>query len=164
MFLPTLLMPTRLPSRPHRNPARVYPMGLKRNKHLAQCFFQATWENGNLAVVDQLTGPDFIADYPVLPAPLDRTAFKAWVADIHTAFPDLSMTTTNVIAENDHVVIAWTARGTHSGPIGFLNLGPTHKAVCFTGIVIYRIVNHRIVEEVGEEDIFGLFKQLGLIN
>jgi steroid delta-isomerase-like uncharacterized protein len=136
----------------------------KRNKQIAQRFCNATWGQGNVAAVDQFASPDFTANYPILPAPLDRDGFKAWVSDVHTALPDLKFTMTDVIGEGDKVVIAWTAQGTNTGPISFLNLEPTGRSVRFSGIIIYRLVNGRIVEERGEEDALGLFKQLGLLG
>lgn len=162
MFISTLL--------PHRRINRISerqwycPPSVQRNKQIAQQFFIATWGQGNVEAVDHFTSPDFIVDYPVLPAPLERSGFKAWVADIHGAFPDLAMTINDVVAEGEKVVICWTAKGTNSGPIGFLNQPPTHKTVCFTGILLYRIVNGCIVEERGEDDVLGLFRQLGLLG
>lgn len=134
------------------------------HKALARQFCTATWGQGNLAAVDQFTSPDFIVDYPILPAPLDRDGFKAWLSDVHTAFPDLQLTITDAIAEADKVVLCWTVEGTNTGPLGLLNLAPAGKAVNYTGILIYRIANSRIVEERGEEDALGLFKQLGLLG
>ncbi|MFQ4139370.1 ester cyclase [Nodosilinea sp. PGN35] len=134
------------------------------HKALARQFCTATWGQGNLAAVDRFTSPDFIIDYPILPAPLDRDGFKAWLSDVHTAFPDLQLTITDAIAEADKVALCWTVEGTNTGPIGLLNLAATGKSVHYTGILIYRIVNGRIVEERGEEDALGLFKQLGLLG
>jgi steroid delta-isomerase-like uncharacterized protein len=134
------------------------------HKALARQFCTATWGRGDLAAVDQFTSPDFIIDYPILPAPLDREGFKTWLSDVHTAFPDLQLTITDAIAEADKVVLCWTAEGTNTGPLGLLNLAATGRPVHYTGILIYRIVNGRIVEERGEEDALGLFKQLGLLG
>lgn len=154
----------------HRLPRRnssyqwFYPTPTERNKLIAQQFCDATWGRGIVAAVDQFASPDFIADYPTLPTPLERAGFKAWIHDVHTALPDLQLTITDVIGDGDKVAIAWSMSGTNTGPIGFLNLPPTDRAVCFSGITIYRIVNERIVEERGEEDALGLFRQLGLVG
>lgn len=141
-----------------------YPTPTERNKLIAQQFCDAAWGKGIVAAVNQFASLDFIADYPILPAPLERDGFKAWVRDVHTALPDLQFTMTDVIGEGDKVVIAWMAEGTNTGPIEFLNLRPTGRSVRFSGMIIYRIVDGRIVEERGEEDSLGLFKQLGLLG
>ena len=67
------------------------------------------------------------------------------------------------IAEDDKVAISWTAKGTHRGEIKLLNLPATEKSVSWTGIIIYRIAEGKVVEERGEEDALGLLQQLGLI-
>ncbi|WP_052050795.1 ester cyclase [Leptolyngbya sp. KIOST-1] len=159
-----MLAPNLLPLQRRTAHQWFCPTPTERNKQIAQQFCDATWGKGRLAVVDQFTSPDFIVDYPILPAPLDRDGFKAWVSDVHTALPDLQFTMTDVVGEGDKVVIAWTAEGTNTGPIGFLNLEATRRSVRFSGIIIYRLLEGRIVEERGEEDAIGLFKQLGLLG
>ena len=67
------------------------------------------------------------------------------------------------IAQEDKVAISWTAKGTHRGEIKLLNLPATEKSVSWTGIIIYRIAQGKVVEERGEEDALGLLQQLGLI-
>jgi predicted ester cyclase len=123
-------------------------MSAQENKAIARAFCEETWGKGNLAI---------------LPAPLDREGFKSWVADTHTGFPDLQFTITDAIAEEDKVVIRWAAQGTHKGDIKLLHLPPTGKSVSWTGIIIYRLVAGKVVEERGEENALGLLQQLGLI-
>jgi steroid delta-isomerase-like uncharacterized protein len=134
-----------------------------RPKDIAQEFCEQTWGKGNLAVVDELASSDFKVYYPILSGTLDREGFKSWVADTHTGFPDLQFTITDAIAEGDKVAISWTAQGTHKGEIKLLNLPPTQKSVSWTGIIIYRIAEGKVVEERGEENALGLLQQLGLM-
>jgi steroid delta-isomerase-like uncharacterized protein len=138
-------------------------MSVQENKAIALKFCEATWGKGNLAAVDALASSDFKAYYSIFPAPLDSESFKSWVDDTYTGFPDLEFTITDAIAEEDKVAISWTAKGTHLGKIKLLNLPPTEKSVSWTGIIIYRIANGKVVEERGEENALGLLQQLGLI-
>ncbi|ARV59316.1 hypothetical protein BZZ01_12385 [Nostocales cyanobacterium HT-58-2] len=138
-------------------------MSAQQNKAIARQFCQQTWGKGNLAIVDELAHPDFKLYYPILSGTLDRESFKSWLVDTHTAFPDLQFTITDAIAEEDKVVISWTAQGTHKGQIKLLNLAPTQKSVSWTGIIIYRIAEGKVIEERGEEDALGFLQQLGLI-
>lgn len=132
-------------------------------KEIVLQFFEETWVKGNLAAVDQMVSQDFQVHYPILPASLDAEGFKAWVMDTHTGFPDLQITVTDVICEADKAVLAWQARATHTGELKLLNLPPTRRSIAFSGIVIYRVVAGKVVEERGEEDALGLLRQLGLI-
>lgn len=138
-------------------------MSVQENKAIAQQFCEQTWGKGNLAVLDELASSHFQAYYCIFPQALNRAAFKAWVEDIHTAFPDLDFKMTDVIAEGDKVVISWTAQGVNKGQIKFLNLPPTMKLIKWTGIIIYRLSEGKVVEERGEEDALGVMQQLGLI-
>lgn len=140
-------------------------ISLQENKLIAQKFCEETWGKGNLAILDELASSDFQINYPILSGmTLDREGFKLWILDAHRAFPDMQFAITSAIAEAEKVVISWTCRGTHLGPIKMLNLSPTGKSASWTGITIYRVVEGKIVEEQGEEDILGLFQQLGLIH
>ena len=131
-------------------------MSLSENKAIALKFCEQTWGNANLQAIDQLASPNFQVDYPILPQPLDSQSFKAWVADVHTGFPDLQFIIKEVIAEGEKVVISWIAKGNHTGKIKMLNLAPTGKFVSYTGIIIYRLSEGKIIEESGEEDALGL--------
>jgi steroid delta-isomerase-like uncharacterized protein len=147
-------------------------MSAQENKAIARAFCEETWGKGNLAAVDKFASSDFKVYYHLFPAPLDHEGFKAWLVDTHAGFPDLQFTITDAIcasqqrfaiAEEDKVVITWTAQGTHQGEIKQLNLPPTGKSVSWTGVIIYRIIAGKVVEERGEEDALGLLQQLGLI-
>jgi predicted ester cyclase len=58
-------------------------------------------------------------------------------------------------------VIRWSFSGTHQG--GLLDIPATGKKVRWTGITIYRIVDGKVLEEKGEEDFLGFFRQIGLV-
>ena len=86
---------------------------------------------------------------------------KQYIAMYKTAFPDLSPTVEDVIAEGDKVVSRWTIRGTHQGEIeGFGP--PTGKQIELEGITISRIEGGKIVEEWNRYDNLSLLQQLGL--
>jgi steroid delta-isomerase-like uncharacterized protein len=138
-------------------------MVMLENKEIARQFFEETWIKGNLAIVDELTSPDFKAHYPIFPTPLDRDGFKAFLVDVHAGFPDLQLTITDTIAEADKVVICWIAKGTHKGQINLLNLPPTGRAVAYTGVEIFRLCEGKVVEGRAEEDTLGLLQQLGVL-
>jgi len=71
------------------------------------------------------------------------------------------MTVEDVIAEEDRVVVRWTAQGTQQGEL--LGVPPTGKQVTVTGIDVYRIENGRTAEHWGNFDQLGMLQQLGVI-
>jgi predicted ester cyclase len=74
------------------------------------------------------------------------------------AFSNISYSVEELLAVDDKVVLRSTTRATHAGE--FHGVGPTGHQVTVTGIVIYKILDGRIVESWGELDLLGLFRQL----
>jgi steroid delta-isomerase-like uncharacterized protein len=86
---------------------------------------------------------------------------KQFVSMYKTAFPDLSATVEDVIAEGDQVVTRYTVRGTHQGEIEEFG-PPTGRQVEIKGITIHRIEDGKIVEEWERYDNLSVLQQLGL--
>lgn len=78
------------------------------------------------------------------------------------SFPDMKVTTEDLIAEGDKVVERWTQTQTHTGE-SFMNIPASGKPISFTGISIYRIADGKIVEHWANMDMFGMMAQLGAI-
>ncbi|MCS6811984.1 MAG: ester cyclase [Cyanobacteria bacterium] len=74
------------------------------------------------------------------------------------AFPDANYAIEDLIAENDRVVLRVTTRGTHRKM--FHGVAPTNRYVEFSGIVIYRIRDNKIVECWDEIDVASLWQQI----
>jgi steroid delta-isomerase-like uncharacterized protein len=126
------------------------------NKAFAQRFHDEIFAQGNFAVADEILNPDFVWHSEVPPG---VAGVKTFASTVRTAFPDLTLTADQVIAEGDRVAILWTLTGTHQGE--FLGVPATGNTVSTPGIDIYRIENGQIAEiwTVGDE--LGLLMQLG---
>jgi len=79
----------------------------------------------------------------------------------HTAFPDLQCPLYDILAEGDKVVVRWGLRGTHRDL--FMGVPASGKTVDVSGIIIYRLENHKIIEYWGRFDTLGLMKQVGAV-
>jgi len=80
------------------------------------------------------------------------------MTDFRAAFPDLQFgATDDLIADGDYVVGQWKGGGTHTGPafsdflIGFLSAAIGRK-MRFTGTTVLKVVDGKIVEEIGLDD------------
>ena len=74
-----------------------------------------------------------------------------YVRQVQAAFPDLSVTIEDMIAEGDRVAVRTTWRGTYEGqPIG--GVDPTNETVTLSGNVIWRIVKGKVVHMWGTQD------------
>jgi steroid delta-isomerase-like uncharacterized protein len=86
---------------------------------------------------------------------------EQFVAMIKTAFPDMSATVEDVVAEGDKVVTRVTIRGTHQGEVE--EYGPTTgRRVESQGLCLQRIEGGKIVEEWNSYDNLSVLQQLGL--
>lgn len=139
-------------------------MSVEENKMLVCSVAQAVWNRGNLAYVDEAYSADYLHHDPNLLAVRTREDFKRWVAASRNAFPDFYVTIEDLIAEHDRVMCRVILQGTHAGPFGLLTPRPaTGKPITVPGVVIFRVVEGKIVEDWYQIDNLSIMQQLGLL-
>src|SRR3954453_13059567 len=107
------------------------------NKAVARAVFDA-FNGAELESSEDVFSPDAIAHDPYNPyADQGREGLKKVIGMYRQAFPDLSMSIDDQIAEGDKVVTRWTATGTHQGEL--MGAAPTGKTSVVGGIGIDRI-------------------------
>jgi len=89
-----------------------------------------------------------------------RDGFKTFFTALTTAFPDAHIEPAHLVADEDHVSIAYTLTGTHKGD--FEGIAATGKTIEVRGVQIGRFENAQIVERWGSSDELGILKQLGV--
>jgi len=144
---------------------------LENNKAIVARWFTEFWgETCNLAVVDELAAPDMLLQYSLHEPRRGRADIKAFMTDFRRAFPDLNFWgTADLIAEGDYVVGRWEGGGTHSG-IAFSDFlagslpANTGRRMRFTGTTVLKVVDGKIVEEIGLDDGVAALTQLGLLK
>ncbi len=136
-------------------------MSTEDNKALVRRLIEEVWNQGNLAVFDELYAPNFIFHEPAFPEVRTREDDKRWLIESRSAYPDFHLTIEDLIAEGDQVAVRFTARGTHQRE--GMGLLPTGKQITVTGIAIARIANDKFVEIWHQVDWLGWRQQLGLI-
>jgi predicted ester cyclase len=135
-------------------------MSTSENKVLANQILREIFSQGNLSHIDELFAPDIVIHDP------DKELHgmeqvKQGIIRLRAAFPDLHYTVEDTIAEGDKVVIRFTGRGTHRGE--FRGIPPTGKEMLYTGIMILRFVERKVVDYWAVSDVLGIFRQLGVI-
>lgn len=137
-------------------------MAVEQNKRVARRYWDELWNDGKLAVADEIVSPEFTFHLPPPNHPLRGPQdVKGLVVADRTAFPDLRFIVEDEIAEGDQVVYRWTFQGTHRGKWKVFE--PTGKEVTFTGATIFRLTDGILVEARAISDALGLLKQLGAI-
>ena len=141
------------------------------NKAVVGRWFAEFWgKRVNLGIVDEVAAPGMLLKYSLHEPRRGRDDIKAFMTDFRAAFPNLNFWgTADLIAEGDYVVGQWEGGGTHTGPafddflIGGLPAA-TGRKMHFTGTTVLKVVNGKIVEEIGLDDGVTALTQLGLLK
>ncbi|MDQ4076379.1 MAG: ester cyclase [Chloroflexota bacterium] len=137
-------------------------MSIEENKAVVRRWAEELWNQGNLAVADEIYGPQVLIHEPERDMP-DRggpTMVKQRHGWLISALPDFQIMIEDLLAEGDKVMVRWTGRGTHQGEL--LGVPPTGKQVTVSGINVMRIEDGKIVERWGITDDLDLLHQLGV--
>ncbi len=129
-----------------------------------EAIVRRTWEElfnqGKLAVADELISPDF-KNHAAPGSPPGPASFKGLVTFYRSAFPDAQFTIEDLLADDDKVVMRNTFSGTHRGP--FMGVAPTGRRVSQEQIHIVRVASGQVVEHWAVRDDLNLLRQLGVI-
>ena len=120
-------------------------------------------QGGNLDVAEEVYAPDFVGHDPTMPEAIHGIeGARQFAAGMRSAFPDLTCTIEDQVAEGDKVVTRWRASGTHQGETEGLG-SPTGNRMEMTGISIERLSEGKVVESWDNYDAMGMMQQLGHI-
>ena len=118
------------------------------NRTLAYRYVEEVFNQGNLAVIDELLDPAFVEHNPFPGQGSGIAGEKLAVTMLRTAFPDLHTTVDDIITEDDKMVVRVTSRGTQRGE--FMGNPAVGGAVTMSEIHILSINNGKVVEHWGE--------------
>ena len=135
-------------------------MSTEENKALVRRLYEQI-DEGNLNVADEILATNCAWHFPGGVDVRGPEGYKEYVAPFLNAFPNLKHVFEDMIAEGDKLVVRLTVRGTNKGE--FMGIAPTGKQVVYTAILIYHIVNSKIVEAWVDYDALGLLQQLGAV-
>ena len=134
------------------------------NKAVVQRWFDEVWNQGRAEAIDDLLGEAVLAHG--LTDEKGETVrgidgFKTFHAAFRAAFPDITITVHDMVAEGDKVVAYCEVTATHGGDgLGFKATG---KPVHINGMTISRIEDGKIVEAWNSFDFLKLYQQIGLV-
>ena len=132
------------------------------NKAVIARDFEEVWNQGNLAVADEVVAPDVINHLPPNPDMVGVEAYKGMVTMYRAAFPDIQWIIEDIMAEGDMVGVRLTATGTHQGE--FMDVPPTGVQMVGTMIALARVVDGKEVESWNYGDFLGVMQQLGAVT
>jgi predicted ester cyclase len=137
---------------------------LAANRLIGRRVLLELWGAGKLDVADELYAPNYVDHVgrgPEGSRVVGPAGIKQAVMQFRRAFPDLSYTVEDALAERDLVMTRFSARGTFKG--SFLGAAPTGRTVSYTGMDLNRIAGGKIVESWVNYDALALLQQVGLM-
>jgi steroid delta-isomerase-like uncharacterized protein len=136
-------------------------MSAEENKEIVRQFW-GVWEEGNLGLVDELVGLDYVNHSPGMPnQPEGPEGIKAVVSMFRACMPDLRVVIEDVIAEGDKVMMRYRIEGTHEGEL--FGVPPTGRRVSIESITVERVSGRKIREHWRVTDTLDMMQQLGAI-
>ena len=103
------------------------------------------WNTGDLSGLDETTTGDYVLQGEPGQEAGGLDDLKDTIRTYREAFPDLSMTIEETIAEEDRLAYWWIMRGTHR--VEFDGIAPTGRTVTFSGITIVHLRDGRVAED-----------------
>lgn len=108
--------------------------------------------------VDTMFAQDALDHDPAPGQGPGREGFRTFFKTLTAAFPDAHIEPAHMVADDDHVVIAYTLTGTHKGE--FQGVAPTGAKIEARGLQIGRFENGQIVERWGSSDELTIVNQI----
>jgi predicted ester cyclase len=136
-------------------------MSLEKNKAAELMVVVEALNKGNLAVMDKYVAPDFVYHGP-LGDIKGIGQYKAFLAALRTAYPDIHVDVKDIVAEGDLVATRTISTFTFSGQIDAIQ--PTGKKVTMSSTIFDRFVDGKLAETWEHYDRLGLNQQLGIMS
>jgi steroid delta-isomerase-like uncharacterized protein len=122
-----------------------------RNKQTIRFLYENVLSEHRLELADELFARELST----------ASEFRAAIASLVTAFPDIRYTVHELVAESDRVAARWSWTGTFKAP--FRSFAPTRTQVSNSGIAIFTMLDGRIAGVELQTDRLGFLEQLGLV-
>ncbi|MEO8725784.1 MAG: ester cyclase [Acidobacteriaceae bacterium] len=124
--------------------------------------FGDTVNSGNLREFEHLVAEDSLDHDPAPGQVKGPDGYMELFSKMRQAFPDLKVSVDQLVADEDHVAIAYTMRGTHRG--NFMGVAGTGKEIHAHGVQIARFRQGKMVERWGSSDELGIMRQIGAVH
>jgi steroid delta-isomerase-like uncharacterized protein len=139
-------------------------MSADANRRLFQRYFDDCANGGDLDLADEIFASDYLHHDPANPDPrpvVGPQGVKDHLTSLMGAFPDLKFDVEETIADDDQIIVRWTARGTNTGD--YFGMPATGKSIEITGMNTWRVRDGQAIEGWVNRDDMGLLQQLGVV-
>ncbi len=130
------------------------------NKKVLGEFAEAVFMRKDLSAVDRYVRAGYVQHNPLVKQ--GASGFKEFFSAWFEAVPDWRYSLNKIVAEGDEV---W-AYGTYAGTLNkdWLGISASGQQYAFDAVDIFRVEDGRLAEHWDVMDIYGLFRQLGVVK
>lgn len=132
----------------------------QQNKQLLADFGAEVFGKKDLSNLHRFIREDYIQHNPLVQQ--GSAGFKQFFADWFSAVPDWNYNLAKIVAEGDTVWVYGTYSGTQKSD--WLGIPASNKSYSITAVDIFRIQDGKLAEHWDVVDVYGLFRQLGVIK
>lgn len=123
------------------------------NRAQVRRFYEEVIQNGNIAVLDEVAGPNIVDHNPTPGQAPGIEGVRQFFTTMFAAVTDRRVSVEQVIGEGDKVAALVSIRGKHTGELA--GIPPSGKEVVMRIADIVRFENGKVVERWGVEDMSG---------
>lgn len=134
---------------------------MQSNSSIVRQFVDEVLSQGKIENAGHFFWEDMVEQVPLPGQGPGLEGLKDMVRGLRAAFPDMSWTVQEQIAEGDKVLSRFEWTGTHRGT--FLGIPATNRSVNVWGMVIDRFEGEKIKDTRIIMDALGLMTQLGVV-
>ena len=125
-------------------------------------WFEEVWNNKNEAAIEELFAEDGIGYGLGAENIVGPEQFKVFHRAFVAAYPDLRVTVEDSVVEGDKIAVRCKVTGSHDGD--GIGVAATNQPVEFTGMVIVRVKDGKIVEAWNEFNFMEMYRQVGALT
>lgn len=131
-----------------------------KNKEVVGMVGEAVFIKHDFSHLDQYMSEGYIQHNALVPQ--GRAGFKQFFETTFKAIPDWSYSLKQIAAEGDRVWVYGTYSGTQTGE--WLGIPPSNNKFSIDAVDVFRVQDGKLAEHWDVMDVYGLFKQLGVIK
>ena len=120
--------------------------------------WNGAWGDGDLSAFEQLLAPGYVRRSKS--GSEDYASLRKTIEAMHTAFPDSSTETLEIVEDGTKVAVHWQTTGTHTGE--FMDVPATGRSIAVTGASFLRFDGDKLAEEWVVWDPRELLSALGI--
>lgn len=137
-------------------------MKFSANKQLILDYIDNIVNTRNFDDIYQYLSDDYTEVHGIKREKIGPEVAKERIDGIYNTFPDFHIEVDKQIAEGEWVVTCCSVTGTHTGV--WLNIKPTGKKMEYTGVIVDKVANGKIIEHGGAVNNFDAFLEAGAIR